>query len=295
MNAKENELVLEFFADIIHHSGFNYRTLDESKTTIYKGKTFYCFDALSGYVYGHNMSFEMYWALQREISSYFSSARISASMRKERQERGQLACYLDKISQPYKHYEIKKREKPDFVLIGKEHGKPKVIGIETVEFTTPEEKVMARIAQENYGECQSAEELRQKAKKQHGKKVNKYEFYDTERGLLIGVPSYRIEQKLNCHANQVVDKVVKFSLWNRLFDENIILCDGRILQYINSESDIEETLYRRMIKDESVPSNGCTVAVMWTENANSNTHVSEYRIEKQPAIHGYCSFKKLQR
>lgn len=251
--------------EILALHSFEYRSLKEAQKTVSLDGLWFTFDALSLCVYNHNLPPEKCSMLYKYLSRIWNTK--SADVQKERLERAILFHYLNHDKSLYKDYTIEKTLHPDFILKGEQH-----IGLEVTQLTTPTEKVMAKISQEQFGQGKNAEQIKAGAIAKHGKKAEHYSYIDLGKTQTIGSPAFDISTLKKCYANQIIHKFHKYQPQFSQFDVFIILADGQHGLGLTSESDLDD-IYN-MIKNEVTEINKVKIAILW--NNGSNGFITEY-------------------
>lgn len=249
-----NEQIKELAREALLLHSFNYKSLDEAKKTVTVGDLFYSFDALSLCKYDHNLTPNEYQDLGKCFTNYYNT--VSSEQNKERLERGILFQYLWGVGNPYRNYIIVKKHRPDFELIGDFR-----VGIEVTQLTTEIEKVVDRIAKDQFGQGKSAEEIRNNAIEKHGHKAENLTYDNFGKTQAIGVPVFNITDHKDLFVEQIKKKFDKYYDEIANFDSFCILADGQRAVALTSQYDVND-VYERLKRRE--PRIGqVKVAILW--------------------------------
>ncbi len=267
-NDEENGIKDELVAiatQVISMHSFDYRTLEEAKSTIKTEHFSYCFDAGSLSFYSHNMSQIEFQKFSRILSSM---CHFDREHEKERVERCSLFCFLKESMSPYRNYQIEKRVRPDFCLIGN-----KTIGLEVVELTTPEKKILESIVNNNFGLHRSASQIREDAYAHHKRNSDNYIYYDNGGIVAVGTRSIDVGAVKQHFEAQIIKKYEKYKNEIADFDRFIILADAQkhVIELV-SEDDVLDVLDGI---EGKIPKNGnLSVNIIWADE-NNELHNTE--------------------
>lgn len=165
--------MLDLIVDrIMENISFDYASFSEAVLTIGVDDTpeiKLTFDRLSMRVYSHNLPDEDFSYVIKNLRRRYQE-ECSREDLKARVEYNVLLDFL-LLHQEYVEYKIAKETRPDFVLSGDRR-----IGIEVTEFTTEVDKVLVAIANRNFGQDKTANEIHESARLKHGSKADRYSY-----------------------------------------------------------------------------------------------------------------------
>ena len=194
--------------------------------------------------------------MKKRLEKYW--ARFSSDQNKKRQERAILLRYLTSEQPPFSHYRIEKRLHPDFVLIGSQ-----CIGIEVTQLTTQSHEIMARIANQQFGQGKTAKQIETEAIAEHGNKAKQYSFYDFGTAQAIGSPAIDINSEKKYFAEQIVKKFHKYQEMLSQFDSFYILADGKYSIALTNSFDVKDVYDAVVEKEPEI--NRLHVAFLWND------------------------------
>ncbi len=258
---KKNIWITKFAQDYTDSQSFEFPSFTEAKYKLFHRiglcKKYITFDRLSLCIYKHNLSNNEYQQFCKEVTCKYNPE--NKEHKKRRVEYGRLFHYLWCESKLDK-YSIHKQERPDFVLNIEDHS----VGVEITELTTPYEKVMEKISSIPTSDT-SVDELKLKAKKRHGQKVNDYSYYEINDSVSVGTKTLDLTEIKKLFISHIIEKYNKYEKDIDSFDNFIILCDAQHGITITSKDDINNLL--EGLLDYSYNKKFC-VAILWIDFNN---------------------------
>ncbi len=225
----------------------------------------YVYDRLSLCIYSHNIDFESYSYLGRQLTEQYEAIHNREEL-KRRIEYGILFHFMMDYPE-FENMSISKEERPDFILTN-----TKTIGIEITEFTTEEDSVLYKISKQNYGHGKSAAEIKQNALKMHGPKAKKYTFNDHKGTTIISSGTFNVLVKKRIYANEVIKKYDSYRETMKSFDEFIILCDAQHTICISNKMDSDEVA--EIVRENRPDAQDFTLAIL--RESSGKTIVDRY-------------------
>ena len=191
----------------------------------------------------------------REDVSKYDPQKCNNDEKKLRIEQERLLRFLEDESCSYSSYDIIKKVRPDFVLMGERR-----VGIEVLELTTEKEKVLERIAFEDAIIGKTIDQVRKTAFEKHGEKAKSYNYYDIGSSVSIGTGLIDIDKNKEHFSCQIKKKYEKYQDIITEFDEFIILCDARNRIEITSNHDMNDVV--QMITQVQ----GVCIVIIWGDS-----------------------------
>lgn len=263
------ELLKSLAQKILKSQSFSFSTFAEAKKALYlkcsSEKIKYVYDRLSLCVYRHNLSGKDFSILSSALSTGFHER--DSEQQKRRLEYGTLFHYYQ-FHKEFKNAEIAMNLHPDFVLTINNRN----IGIEITELTTPKDKVLARIATENFGKGLRAQVIHKNATAKHGIKANYYEYMQVGDTVAVGIGSFDVNRKKELFAEQIFGKYKKYAEVSKQYDDFIILCNAQHGICITSRYDAED-VFNQVAESGA---RGCQVVIL-ADNESGNPFCYERR------------------
>jgi hypothetical protein len=254
---KYSDTILDCVVDsIMSNLNFEYTNFQEAALTITVNavpEIRLSFDRLSMRIYSHNLEDDDLSYVIRNLRRRYQEERS----REELKARAEYNVLLDfsLLHQEYTAYKTAKETRPDFVLTGDSK-----IGIEVTEFTTEVDSVLAAIANRNFGQDKTANEIHESARLRHGSKADRYSYRMIAGSASIGAPLTDVRASKCLYADEIIKKYNKYCGVFSDYDEFIVLCDARYSISVTELWDSEEVI--EMAKDKCSSLCGFTVAIL---------------------------------
>ena len=249
--------MLDLIVDrIMENMSFDYASFSEAVLTITveaAPELKLTFDRLSMRVYSHNLEDEDFSYVIKNLRRRYQEERSREELKAMAEYNVLLDFFL--LHQEYNAYKIAKETRPDFVLTGDSK-----IGIEVTEFTTEVDSVLTAIANRNFGQGKTANEIHESARLKHGSKADQYSYRMIAGSASIGAPLNDVRANKCLYADEIIKKYIKYCGAFSEYDEFIVLCDARYSINVTELWDSEEVI--EIAKEKCSSLSGFTVAVL---------------------------------
>ncbi len=249
--------------EIISLHNLSYNSISEAKKELKLGEIDYCFDALSLYSYSSSLNTHEECELSHYLRDYFDK-ETSNDHRKCMKEYGVLFKFNQVNSYLYDDFTVYKEIQPDFILCGDIR-----IGIEVVELITPQDGVMRKIANKNFGKGKTKAKIYEAAKEKHGTKADQFKYLNLGGTNAIAPKRLTdVNQMLLEFSSKIFNKWKKYRGMINDFDKFIVLCDAR-LTVISRKDDCDRIMRNLELLDANI--SGITVCFLYLTNIGSAT------------------------
>lgn len=211
------------------------------------------FDRLSMKVYSHNLEDDEFSYVIKNLRSRYQEEHSREELKSMAEYNVLLDFFL--LHQEYNTYNIAKETRPDFVLSGDRR-----IGIEVTEFTTEVDSVLAAIANRNFGQDKTANEIHESAHLKHGSKADRYSYRMIAGSASIGAPLTDVRANKSIYADEIIKKYNKYCGVFSEYDEFIVLCDARYSINVTEWCDSKEVI--EMAKEKCSSLSGFAVVIL---------------------------------
>lgn len=265
----------KLIVDILKEQNYEYCNFMDAKKT-------FCIDGTEGkiitidritlFIYGSNLEWNDLNYVRGSLYERYTGVCTREEGKKWHEYYSLLRFLL--VKQSLLPFDIKKEERPDFVLT---HEKKK-IGIEVTEFTTKKDSILRRICE---SVCLAAKtespktecELRKIARQKYGGAADEY-IYRTITGVLaVSRKVYRMDIGINHYAKLVVNKYRKYRSQIARYDEFIILCDARNCLEVTEKRDSQKVVELAKMTERRLEE--CKVCVLRVDD-NSRMHMDPF-------------------
>jgi hypothetical protein len=264
----KSKWIIDMAQDVVARQSFEHTSFIEAKDCVcHKNicrNKYIVYDRLSFWVYEHNLSSTEFYQFGKELKSLYIPPTNEYD--KCRLEYGVLFRYYHFFNPTFANYNITKNERPDFILRNGKYS----IGIEVTQLTTPYEQVMGKISSLSENGI-SADELKMQAENKHGRKAEKYRYYEIGDSASVGTETLRPDTIREMFVAQIIEKYEKYKNEIQNFDKFIILCDANQGITLTSEEEADEIHNMLNLK---LFNKSFRVAILW---CNNQLFCSEYQ------------------
>lgn len=214
----------------------------EINARVEKKKINILFDRLTGNIYSHNLSRKNHSYVKNNLYHKYRQTKGKLN-RKTKEECDVLFNFIQLyLDDQFEIDTIKKEHRPDFVLASK----GQKIGIEVTELGDEVWKNYTLICQKTIGKGYTIDRIKKHAFSKHKTFANKYGYYNRKGNRVIAYSADK-EEAIKHYVDQIKRKYKKYLEMLDEFDRFIILCDGRMLSFL--DKDYIEEIRQKLISE----------------------------------------------